>query len=83
MSTVTATSGPAGDIRLTLYGQGGDDVMMITLSPRRALLLGADLVNLAARSVLTLGAGDPNSLIDDGQGNPAGPSAGITRGNRP
>jgi hypothetical protein len=81
MPTVTATPDPAGGVRLTLYGQGGDDVMMITLSPRRALLLGADLINLAARSVLSLGAGEPTP-VDDDRDNPAGQNAGIIKGDR-
>jgi hypothetical protein len=77
MSTVTATPDSAGDIRLTLYGQGGDDVMMITLSPRRAMLLAVDLINLAVRPLFTLGVGEPNSSVDFDRGSPAGSSAGI------
>ena len=52
MTHVIATRDPDGAIRLTVHDVG--EVVAVTLEPRRALLLGADLVRLAAEGELTL-----------------------------
>jgi hypothetical protein len=48
---VIATRADNGDIRLTIYDH---EVIAVTLTPRRALLLGADLVRLAVEGELTI-----------------------------
>jgi hypothetical protein len=52
MTHVTATRAAVGAIQLTVYDAG--EPIAVTLEPRRALLLGADLVRLAAEGELTL-----------------------------
>jgi hypothetical protein len=52
MTTVTATRAADGGICLTVYDAG--ETIAITLEPKRALLLGADLVRLAAEGELTI-----------------------------
>jgi hypothetical protein len=52
MTTVTATRAADGAIRLTVHDLGGTTA--VTLEPKRALLLGADLVRLAAEGELTI-----------------------------
>jgi hypothetical protein len=49
-TSITATRAPDGVV-VTVYARGGDVVIRTTLAPRRAMLLGLDLCNLAAEPV--------------------------------
>jgi hypothetical protein len=53
-----ATRAPSGGVRLTVHASEGD-VMAVELTPRAALLLGADLVTLAAGMELSLEPREP------------------------
>jgi hypothetical protein len=75
-ATLTATPGPGG-ICLAVYGQGGTMASQVGLSSRQALLLGLDLITLAAPPLFTLGD-TPNSPADDDRGNPVDRSVGTT-----
>jgi hypothetical protein len=51
VSHVIATRADDGAIRLTIYDH---EIIAVTLTPRRALLLGVDLVRLAAEGELMI-----------------------------
>jgi hypothetical protein len=71
---ITATRAPDG-VRITVYARGGDIVIATTLDPKRALLLGLDLANLAAEPFFTAEAEKIGPGIAPAQ-TPAGRHAG-------
>jgi hypothetical protein len=50
--TVITATRTAGGVQLTVYGHEGNAVIRTELSPRRAVLLGLDLINLSCERVL-------------------------------
>jgi hypothetical protein len=70
---ITATRAPGG-IAVTMHASGGN-VMRVILSPRRAALLGSDLLSLALEPLFEVGAEKKSGSGWSGAGHPAGVSA--------
>jgi hypothetical protein len=72
--SIVASRDPGG-VKLTWYARGGAIVAVTVLSPRRAMLLGLDLCNLATEPVFRAVEADPA-----GRGaRPVNPPAVVTR----
>jgi hypothetical protein len=71
--TVITATRTAGGVQLTVYGHEGNAVIRAELSPRRAVLLGLDLLNLACEHVFR--ANQDQEKNPPGVG-PGGQSAG-------
>jgi hypothetical protein len=64
--TVITATRTAGGVRLTVYGHEGNMVIQAELSPRRAALLGLDLLNLSCERVFRADQGREKNPARDG-----------------